>query len=103
MPVLTIDIPQVRVIEIDADESTYASEGSDRAGEPVFVLTQARVTMPELPLAGAERAIVFTAGDVARRAGALMNQGEFPIRARAVFETTHWRVVGLSQEAASRA
>lgn len=97
MSVITLDIAQVREIEIDADASTFASEGHDRSDDTILVLTQALVTMPGLSLGEPERAIVFTAGDVARRTGALVNQGEFPFRARAVFETTHWRVLGLAR------
>lgn len=92
--VIAIDVPQVREITVDADDGTFASEGHDRDGRPVLVLTCAIVTPPasEAP----ERAIVFASGDVARRMGAIASQGEMPFRARAVFEDTHWRVLSLA-------
>lgn len=96
--VVTLVTPHVREVLIDCDRETFLSRGSTRKGEPATVLTHAMVSMPILPLCGPERAIVLACGPTAAMVSARAEQGETPIRARAVYDGACWEVLSLLSE-----
>lgn len=96
--VVALVTPQVREVLIDCDEGTFLSRGSTRKGEPAAVLTHAKVSMPILPLCEPERAIVLACGPTAAMMSARAEQGETPIRARAVYDGSCWEVLSLLSE-----
>lgn len=93
--VVTLVTPHVREVLIDCDGETFLSRGSTRKGEPATVLTHAKVSMPILPLCDVERAIVLACGPTAAMVSARAEQGETPIRARAVYDGACWEVLSL--------
>jgi hypothetical protein len=93
--VVPLVTPHVREVLIDCDGETYLSRGTTREGGEATVLTHAKVSMPLLPLCGPERAIVLACGPMAAMMSARAEQGETPIRARAVHDGSCWEVLSL--------
>lgn len=93
--VVALVTPHVREVMIDCDGETFLSRGHTRKGEPATVLTHAKVSLPILPLCRAERAIVLACGPAAAMMSARAEQGETPIRARAVYDGACWEVLSL--------
>ncbi len=86
---------RVREVAITTDHHTCISFGKTRAGKPVTILSQAVVAIIDEPESGPEHIIVLAIHENARRLSALAEQGEMPVRARAVFDGACWEILSL--------
>lgn len=86
---------RVREVAITTDQHTCISFGKTRAGKPVTILSQAIVAIVDEPDDRPEHIIVLAIHENARRLSALAEQGETPIRARAIFDGACWEILSL--------
>jgi len=86
---------RVREVAITTDQHTCISFGTTRSGKPVTILAQAIVAVTDEPQAAPEHIIVLATNDNERRLSALANQGEMPVRARALFDGACWEIMSL--------